>query len=275
MTYGELKDQVRDYLQFEGADGANQVVLDRLIAREINNARLWMERKRDWKMSVGTGQMLVPASGARLSDMVDYLPFPTQLMFHLPGGPPFLWEVGPDLHFSFLPYERPGVPVRMKSLLGARALSNLEHGPDRYELPIYTQRGRRSALFNRRELFACERSRVSASGFSANECALLLEGDWIYPQGFDVNLLHPFEFIGYLWLDDYTDPGQTDFLLEYCPEVLLWKAILNVNHRAQLFVPRQEGGLAPPLGMLEDAWRSAVEWDTYINLMSLNVLRQP
>lgn len=65
------------------------------------------------------------------------------------------------------------------------------------------------------------------------------------------------------WLDDYTTDFLTrvDFMTDLYPDMLLWHAIVQLNFRTQVFVPRQEGGLPPPQDMAEDAFQMAMADD--------------
>lgn len=284
MNYGELKQTVLDYLQYEGVDESGQEVLNRLVEKAIKNARVWAERRRDWKMSIGVGQLVIdPQEGARLTELVDFAPFTSPLLFDV--GPTFddegnplevecvLFDMGGESYFSLGDHLREGMPVRMKSVLGAYLLPNHEVNLEKFPIRIESLAGREHVDFRRQDVWTSDRwgERYGQCGSPRQAPAILLEGDRVFLPGIATPTVA--EFRGYMWLDDYVGEESTDFLLTNCFDVLLWKAIIEVNHRSQIFVPRQEGTLAPPTQMLADAWEAAALWDSYLHVESLHSQR--
>lgn len=92
------------------------------------------------------------------------------------------------------------------------------------------------------------------------ETIALVEGNKIY--------LHPkpdavttVELTGYTWLADLAAVGNTNFMLEYGFDWVMWQTLVELNYYTKQFVARQEGNLPPPTQMAERAWLDLVQWD--------------
>jgi len=98
------------------------------------------------------------------------------------------------------------------------------------------------------------------------ETMALVEGNKIY--------LHPkpdaattLEIQGYTWLNDLSDSltdgllSDTNFMLEYGFDWVMWQTLVELNYYTKQFVARQEGNLPPPTQMAERAWLDLVQWD--------------
>jgi hypothetical protein len=68
---------------------------------------------------------------------------------------------------------------------------------------------------------------------------------------------------GYRWLADYAGNNDTDWFTEHGSEYLQWASIVELNHRVQLFVPQQEGNIAPPVKAADEALTTLVAYDNY------------
>jgi hypothetical protein len=92
------------------------------------------------------------------------------------------------------------------------------------------------------------------------ETIALVEGNKVY--------LHPkpdaattVELTGYKWLADLAAVGNTNFMLEYGFDWVMWQTLVELNYYTKQFVARQEGNLPPPTQMAERAWLDLVQWD--------------
>lgn len=68
---------------------------------------------------------------------------------------------------------------------------------------------------------------------------------------------------GYKWLSDYTQDSDTDWFTEHGAEYLQWSSIVELNHRVQVFIPQQEGNIAPPNRMMDAALAALVAYDNF------------
>lgn len=70
---------------------------------------------------------------------------------------------------------------------------------------------------------------------------------------------------GYAWMDNYVWPAgseTTDWLINNGFDFLQWQSIIEMNHIVKIFVPRQEGSLAPPERLRDAAWESLLVCDS-------------
>jgi hypothetical protein len=88
----------------------------------------------------------------------------------------------------------------------------------------------------------------------------LVEGNKIY--------IHPkpdtattVELTGYKWLADMASASDTNFIIEFGFDWLMWQTLVELNYFTKQFVARQEGNLPPPTQMAERAWLDLVDWD--------------
>jgi len=68
---------------------------------------------------------------------------------------------------------------------------------------------------------------------------------------------------GNVWMEDYVDDSDTDWMLEHGFEFMMWQCIIELNHMLQKFVPRQEGALAPPVRSRDEALDKMIVNDSY------------
>lgn len=68
----------------------------------------------------------------------------------------------------------------------------------------------------------------------------------------------------YKWFADYAEDEDEDLFTKHGHNYLKWAAIIEVNHLFKRFVPRQEGNLAPPTGLADQALQALIAWDEYI-----------
>lgn len=71
---------------------------------------------------------------------------------------------------------------------------------------------------------------------------------------------------GYAWLDDYTSTNDEDFMTRHGADYLMWGTVVEVNHMIRSLIPRQEGTLAPPVGLRDAAMVSLITWDDYLKV---------
>ena len=69
------------------------------------------------------------------------------------------------------------------------------------------------------------------------------------------------ELTGYTWLADLALVGDTNFMLEYGFDWVMWQTLVELNYYTKQFVARQEGNLPPPTQMAERAYLDLVQWD--------------
>jgi hypothetical protein len=70
-------------------------------------------------------------------------------------------------------------------------------------------------------------------------------------------------FDAYLWLPDYSEEVDTDFLLEFCEDFMLFRSVyqLNLALKEDMRIPVSKEALA-------DSWRSVVEWNSELTFNS-------
>ncbi len=68
---------------------------------------------------------------------------------------------------------------------------------------------------------------------------------------------------GQTWMDPYTRPSDTDFLLQNGFDFMMWQTIVEMNFLLLKYVARQEGTIAPPTQARDAAWESLVLWDAH------------
>jgi hypothetical protein len=240
MTYEQAQDAIKFYLHYDGADPATKARLDGAIPNALNNARLWAERKHDWAYSyrelwyrVGaeTGCSLFEGQLTRAA--LDEDPLPTA--------------------------------SKLKSV----AAAYLENS-DASLSPLMV-----------RPLGAVQRLKIQKRDLDVEDPFWPESTDEEYPttpyltvNGLNAALLPKTTAVvrldGYMWMPAYTEQDQEDFFLTYVPDVLIWKATIDCNYIAQVFVNRQEGNVGVPTSMLQDAWESAMEWDNFQHQKGIN-----
>lgn len=87
---------------------------------------------------------------------------------------------------------------------------------------------------------------------------------FLYPKG-DATIA--VSFVGFGWLPVYVEgtleTADPDFIVAYGHEYLQWAIVVELNHIYKHFVPRQEGNVAPPDKLRDDALRNLILWDSY------------
>jgi len=68
---------------------------------------------------------------------------------------------------------------------------------------------------------------------------------------------------GQTWMQPYTKPSDTDFLLENGFQFMMWQCLIELNYMLLKFVARQEGTIAPPTAARDAAWEALVLWDSH------------
>lgn len=72
---------------------------------------------------------------------------------------------------------------------------------------------------------------------------------------------------GFGWLPKYTSAvlstEDVDFVVAFGHEYIQWAAVVELNHMFKQFVPRQEGNIAPPEKLRDEALRNLILWDSY------------
>lgn len=84
-----------------------------------------------------------------------------------------------------------------------------------------------------------------------------------YPLG-TTGQLSKLRLNAYTWMAEYIIGTETDFMTEHGHDYLKWSAIVEVNYLHQKFVPRQEGNLAPPTTLADQALAALISWDEYV-----------
>lgn len=65
----------------------------------------------------------------------------------------------------------------------------------------------------------------------------------------------------YKWMEPYEDEDSEDWFSENASEYLMWQAIVELNHLAKEFVPRQQGNLTPPQDRANEALATLIATD--------------
>jgi hypothetical protein len=243
MTVGELAQQVRDFLHVGAShDAADLVIINRLILQALNNARIWAERENDFALALVHGTVVAsPAVGANLEQV-------------LVGGE--IVSIKSLLNVFYEPTAGSGelFPLRRRprsSYVGSLRRTNL----------LEESAGPWGSYGHQLARTAPE----VTSGPTAGICAEVLTfGNSLFIEpsaNADVTLTVD----GYRWMPVYQFDSDSDFFCRYCSDFLLWKAVIEVNHRLEIFAQRQEGTLPPPTTMRDEAWESALKWDGFLH----------
>jgi hypothetical protein len=99
------------------------------------------------------------------------------------------------------------------------------------------------------------------SDYPFDDCELTVDGRF----GFLSPVSDTQEVIvaGQVWMAPYTQPRDTDFLLQNGFEYMMWAVVVEMNHLLLKYVPRQEGTLAPPINARDAAFQALVLWDSH------------
>lgn len=243
-TYKDLKEIVRSYLQqsfnFNEAFPGNvtvedrAVVIDNCILRACNNARKWVEKKNNWVRNEVIADITIPAGEwFELTELEDVM-----------TGDTFDMNVLTEVYY--IPEgSDPGCQTEPLELVHYRTLSKMQHQMRLKRIHI--------AVWN---------NKISVVPALTK----------------DVNL----RLFGYRWMNDYleyvapvtadpeADPpvaavdevNSTDWMMQVGFDVLQWAAICEVNHLIQVYVPRQEGSLPPPVDSRDSSLLTLMDWDS-------------
>jgi hypothetical protein len=67
------------------------------------------------------------------------------------------------------------------------------------------------------------------------------------------------------YFPDYTDAdNNSDFLLQFGDDFLMWDACCNLNPLIKEWVPRQEGNVPAPTEQRDGAWADLIAWDANV-----------
>jgi hypothetical protein len=241
MTFREAQEAVKAYLHYDGASDAIKARLDVLVPTALNNARLWAERKNDWAYSLVSKQYVKvePAYGGLLT-RAAFTPEaaldPENTSWTSLKSLTAAYSVNDDGSFTPLMIRPLGAVQRLAISRRDRHVHYIDDQPLEVgdESPFVTVAS----------------ARISLVPAPIADTLVAVEG--------------------FAWLSSYLEDNQTDFLLQYVPDILIWKAVLDCNYVVQIFVPRQDGNVGLPTNMLSDAWDSAVEWDSYMHQQGIN-----
>lgn len=68
---------------------------------------------------------------------------------------------------------------------------------------------------------------------------------------------------GNVWMQDYTEDTDTDWMLDHGFEFMMWQCIIELNHMLMKFVTRQEGTMSPPVTSRDLALDNLIVNDSY------------
>lgn len=233
MTVGELTQQIKDYLNVgSGHEAGDLVIVNRLVLQALNNARLWAERENDFALALVHGTLVVsPTTGGSLAAVdVDGATVTIKSLVNV-----FLEE--PSGSGNIYPLRR----RPRKTYVGAAQRSNLlleARLPDDWP--------------------------VTPPSVASVNMEVLTFGDSLFLEP-SPSANTTLVIDGYRWMAPYTLDADTDFFTTYCSDFLLWRAVIEVNHRLEIFAIRQEGTLAPPTTMRDEAWESVLKWDSFLH----------
>ena len=244
MTVGEIHQQVKDYLHIGPShDATDLVIVNRCVWQALNNARLWAERENDFALALVHGTVVVsPGVGASLDAV-------------LVDGEVVKMKSTVATYFEPTSGSGEMFPIRRRpraTYVGSLRRTNLlagSYGP-------YGGYGSRPL-----PRLATEVHDGLGTG-TGTEILTFGNSLWIEPAGTeDVTLWVD----GYRWLRPYTLETDSDFFTEHCSDFLLWKALIEANHRLEVYVQRQEGTLPPPEARRDEAWESVLKWDAFLH----------
>lgn len=86
---------------------------------------------------------------------------------------------------------------------------------------------------------------------------------YIYPGGLTVGTEVTVYLDGYRWMLDYDADDLTyeDWFTQNGADFLMWQSIVELNHLAKEFVPREEGNLTPPVQLAQSALQNLINTD--------------
>lgn len=232
MTIADLAQAIRDYHAIPNSH-ADITLINRLILGALNNARKKAERSHDFALAIVHATLSVsPSTGASLANaVVGVTTTPIKSIINA-----FMPQTGGGL----LP-----ITVRPRKEYVALVRTANERATWSSDSTVPPTAWTRTSNFN--------------------ELHTLGQQVFLHP---DPTTAVTIEIDGFRWLSAYTsitDIEATDLLLEHGHDFLMWSAILELNHRTEIFVPRQEGTLPPPRDMRDEAWESLILWDSFLH----------
>jgi hypothetical protein len=244
VTVGELSQQCKDLLHIGAShDAADLVIVNRIVLQALNNARVWAERENDFALSLVHGTVVAaPGTGASLDQV-------------LVDGEVVKMKSIVASYYEPVAGSGEMFPIRRRpraTYVGSLRRTNLlagSYGP-------YGGYGSRPLPRLATEVHD------GLGGGGGTEILTFGNSLFIEPAGTtDITLW----LDGYRWMRPYQYDTDTDFFTEHGSDFLLWKAIIEVNHRLEIFAQRQEGTLPPPTTMRDEAWESLLKWDAFLH----------
>ena len=238
-TIGELKTAVKRHLTsnmdladlFQGEADAGDVTtqLDGAILTAANNARVWAERRHDFSANWLTAKAsLTPGSFVSLDT-------------------------------SFVDNADGVTSVKMRTL--ENVFITADNGSNN-PLHVTTRKDMAWAKMKQRDKGVWDRYPGDEGDYLTSRATAVVAGRklWIEPEMSDTETVY---VEGYKWMDAYTDNADTDFLLVEGFDFMMWAAVVEVNHMILKFVPRQEGTLAAPVRLRDEAWDGLILNDSH------------
>jgi|ERR1043165_862082 hypothetical protein len=226
---GELRLAVAGFLQRKPEDflrGAGSDDEVDLLTLACNNARLWAERQIDFEKS----KVAVDLPNVSLVDGADL----GDAVLHSDGSTPVRVK---KIRTPFLPLT--GTSIFPVDLLTKKAWDN-----------------RIKARFEH-----IRPNSVTIIPTVTNlPYAVIQDGDLIFVAPPDSTTFPSGVVNVYLdviqWLDDYTDVDQTDFLLDFAFDWLMYRAIYELN-----FFLKEDERVSLSTKLIGDAWNAVVKWN--------------
>jgi len=238
-TLKVLQDQVMAMLQVslnqrDSFQGEPQQDLDELLnttfLRAANNARLWAERQHDFSF---------------MDDAIKHDVF---------SGVPMKWNDFSDSIYNS------AILIRLKTINQVYVKVGDNYQPIRTISRKLAARRMRDSLDLRQVLDDDYRYLADGEKPTYLYQMAVVHGDWLE---FVPKYEGEIRIDGNKWAEDWAgldDDGGP--WLTFGFDFLQWQVILELNHMLQVFVPREEGSLAPPEKMRDYAWQNFIEWDS-------------
>lgn len=227
MNYADFKDFVAGFTQRSKTSyvvGGSDV-----LALAINQARRQIERRVDFEMSRVLAYLTLPVSG-------DYVALSTAKL------------VVDDSSIDLKQVVKAFYPTTNGGLLPIDVISR----------NVHIQRIRRTFVTsssNVEELSQATLYEYYGVGMNGLSIYLIPAGAQNHSSATTVRITVD----GIRWLADYSDDDDSDFLLEYAPDVLLYQTVktLNMHLREDQRVPVSDA-------LSKEAWDSLVDWNRSI-----------
>lgn len=222
MTITEFKDVVSGFMLRSATSLVSPSGTD-LLLLAANHAKKFAQRRHNFELS-------------RLTATVVVIPDP----------------VGGDLAGTVL--YGTSTPVRVKSIERAYLT---DVGGQVYPIPIVTRAYVASHLRKAIDVGTVDTSDVPVSSPSTNpsDPMLVRQGNFVYlTTGITENTTVQLDIVK--WLPDYSDTVTTDFLLDFCSDFMLYRAVTELN-----FFLKEDERVVISQKKLEEAWESVLSWD--------------